>query len=334
MEDNKDNKDQNQLLKKQNINYRPDIKYTDDYYSEIDTSNLNNDSSNNTPDTNKPSIDLDCTDNIVGVLPGDLSNIVNEIFGPVKDIWDNDLKDKEYSKIPSEDDYHYEYEEPEDNDSNKDDSEEDFEVGEDDFLEPDNDIVIVPDKTDKVEIIEKEYVKNLTDIIDDYNQKLNMTLANFWMGVAISFKEEGFKNNDYIWGDMKYSSSEVRDNYKHLLDYTVARQTTRMIKIDYYANQFNMQSTVMHLKQVKVCYELRKRYVDIEVEDTDNKKNDGMNENILRGVNIMYDIKYDKALENLYRYLDSSVLVLDDVLKTQLQEIKSKKILLESKGIK
>lgn len=154
------------------------------------------------------------------------------------------------------------------------------------------------------------------------------------MGVAISFKEEGFKNNDYIWGDMKYSSSEVRDNYKHLLDYTVARQTTRMIKIDYYANQFNMQSTVMHLKQVKVCYELRKRYVDIEVEDTDNKKNDGMNENILRGVNIMYDIKYDKALENLYRYLDSSVLVLDDVLKTQLQEIKSKKILLESKGIK
>lgn len=86
MEDNKDNKDQNQLLKKQNINYRPDIKYTDDYYSEIDTSNLNNDSSNNTPDTNKPSIDLDCTDNIVGVLPGDLSNIVNEIFGPVKDI--------------------------------------------------------------------------------------------------------------------------------------------------------------------------------------------------------------------------------------------------------
>ena len=58
-----------------------------------------------------------------------------------------------------------------------------------------------------------------------------------------------------------------------------------------------------------------------------------MNNNILNGMQIIYDKKYDIAYENLYRYLKSSNEVLDDVFKTWIAEIKSKQTLLERKGV-
>ena len=59
-----------------------------------------------------------------------------------------------------------------------------------------------------------------------------------------------------------------------------------------------------------------------------------MNNNILQGMQLTYDKKYDIAYGNLFRYLKSSVDILDDTLKTWIIEIKSKQTLIEGKGIK
>ena len=80
-------------------------------------------------------------------------------------------------------------------------------------------------------------------------------------------------------------------------------------------------------------YELRLRYAKIEKVDGSTKEGQ-MNNNILEGMRITYDKKYDIAYENLLRYLKSSTDVLDDTLKTWLVEIKSKQTLIERNGIK
>lgn len=80
-------------------------------------------------------------------------------------------------------------------------------------------------------------------------------------------------------------------------------------------------------------FELRKRYYGINEADTTSKINQ-LNNNYLLSSQKSYDMKYDIAFENLFRYLESSNNVLDDLLQTYIQEIKAKQIIIERKGVK
>ncbi|MGL4877996.1 hypothetical protein [Paraclostridium dentum] len=105
------------------------------------------------------------------------------------------------------------------------------------------------------------------------------------------------------------------------------------MKLDYFNNNFNSEETIKHLQQFKAVQELRLRYAKIEKLDAQNNS-DQMSNNILQGMLLTYDKKYDVAYANLYRYLNSSNIVLKDALSSYIQEIKSKQTLIERKGIK
>jgi hypothetical protein len=59
-----------------------------------------------------------------------------------------------------------------------------------------------------------------------------------------------------------------------------------------------------------------------------------MSNNILKGMKISYDQKYDVAFANLYKYLNSSLDILEDALNTDLAGMRAKRTLIEKGGIK
>lgn len=313
------------------IGYRPDLKYTDEYTS--DASNLFNSQDNleenqgNDNNVIEDIIDqMEIINTLIDKLPGDASDIVGEVFDPIKDFVKDELEGNTYERVPEEWEWNYETPETENPDTEPEFSEDNFWVDVDSFP-------ITKEEHTKQEIIEKEYIKNLTDLFDDYFTGLHNALSNYWTSLVPAVLNKPSNEISMLVNNIILSSSDIKDDAKHLLDSALRNQVTRTMKIDYYANIFNAEETITHLKQFKAMYELRLRYANIEQQEAVNKT-DQMNNNILQGMQLTYDKKYDIAYENLFRYLKSSVDILDDTLKTWIIEIKSKQTLIERKGIK
>ena len=322
------------------IGYRPNLEYQDEYTSDatgyFDKQQQGEEDNQGQQDNTIDDLidQMEIIDSLVDKLPGDASEIVGEITDQIIEFIDEELKDKEYQKVPEEELWYYEdidnspdpgtqpdWEEPEDDDV------------EYDPLTPIDPSPIIKETYTKQEIIEKEYVKNLVDLFNDYAVNMHTALSNFWTNLVSAILNKQSTEISLLVDNILLNSSDIQPQSLHLLDSAIRNQIIRTSKLDFYSNIFNAEETIAHLKQFKAMYELRLRYANIEKVDGSTREGQ-MNNNILEGMRITYSKKYDIAYENLLRYLKSSTDVLDDTLKTWLVEIKSKQTLIERKGIK
>ena len=322
------------------IGYRPNLEYQDEYTSDatgyFDKQQQGEEDNQGQQDNTIDDLidQMEIIDSLVDKLPGDASDIVGEITDQIIEFIDEELKDKEYQKVPEEELWYYEdidnspdpgtqpdWEEPEDDDV------------EYDPLTPIDPSPIIKETYTKQEIIEKEYVKNLVDLFNDYAVNMHTALSNFWTNLVSAILNKQSTEISLLVDNILLNSSDIQPQSLHLLDSAIRNQIIRTSKLDFYSNIFNAEETIDYLKQFKAMYELRLRYAKIEKVDGSTREGQ-MNNNILEGMRITYSKKYDIAYENLLRYLKSSTDVLDDTLKTWLVEIKSKQTLIERKGIK
>lgn len=313
------------------IGYKPDLKYVDEYTSDANNIFNSQDSANDNQELENNIIEdiidqIEIIETLIDKLPGDASEIVGEVFDPVIDFVRDELEGNSYDKVPEE--WEWNYQTPEIETPDK-----EMQFSEDNFWEDADSFPILKEEHTKQEIINKEYIKNLTDLFNDYFTGLHNTLSNYWTNLVPAVLNKPTNEIDMLVNNILLNSSDIKDDAKHLLDSALKNQITRTMKIDYYANIFNAEETIIHLKQFKAMQELRLRYANIE-EIKAITKSDQMNNNILQGMQLTYDKKYDIAYENLFKYLKSSVDILDDTLKTWIIEIKSKQTLIERKGIK
>lgn len=322
---------------KQSLMYKPNIKYDEDYSTNyVGKPDVVIPDVSKTPDPTIPEVGetLDKLQNLIDGLPDDIKDLVNNVFDHVDDIWDEELKDKEYEDIPPEFDWDVIPDpdpkpDPPDGGGDKepgDDDESDDIWGTDDLPE------IEEKETPKDEIVDKEYVKHLTDVIEDYANKLNNVLTEFWTNVLISIYKKSGDDIKFIMNNILLTSRDIKEGKRHLLDLGIKSQINKNVKMDFYCNLFTREESIVHLKQFKIAYELRKRYAKIQEPDGKTKTG-AMDANMLKAVTISADKKYDVAYSNLYKYLNSSTIVLSDILNTYLQEIKSKQIMIEGAAI-
>lgn len=338
---------------KQQLGYKPNLVFVDEYYSDIDLNKSNNEiNENNNVDNsidnpvNDLINDMNNLHNIIDKLPGDLSDVLNEIYDPVLDFVNEELKDQVLDAVPEKIENEYEdYVPPtiDDNPTIKDDSEIPNYPNEDDDEQKKppnmNDIwdtgdffPIKKEEHEEHEITEKEYIKNLVDLFKDYNNDLENILTNFWTNLFIATNKKTSDEINMLLGNILLNSSEVKRDTRHLLDFAVRQNIVKTMRMQYFRMMYNLEETIKRLKQLKAMQELRLRYSNIEEVKGDTKTNQ-MNNNFLKASKLVYDHNYDKAYENLYRYLSSSNTVLNEALQTWIQEIKSKQILIERKGI-
>ena len=322
------------------IGYRPDLKYTDEYTSDIQYHRDNQDDSNNNQDDINNLID-DLLEqgqdlqNLVDKLPDFIGDIIKDHLDPIIDFVEDELKDKKLEKVPTLLEWTYKpYEpdpkpKPDDNDDNKPVDDPEY-----DIWNPTDDIVIEKKRYEYSEIIQKEYIKNIYDLMSEYYSELQNILSNFWSILLYSIMNKESNEIKVILDNIILNSSEVNDSKKHLLDLSVKSEINRDMKLKYFSNNFDAEGSMVHLKQFKAVYELRLRYAKINKDTKLKHRAYQMSNNILESMNITYSQKYDKSYENLYRYLKSSNAVLKDSLDSASQSIRAKQTLIDTKGVK
>lgn len=318
---------------KKQIGYIPQIEYKDDYYSELEFNDIDNIELNKEIDENKQVVDnlIDNLNNLnifINKLPNEVTNTIKEVYDPVLEFAENELKDKTVEFIPDEDDINLDNNNQKEDSPNKEDKETDYDIwGTDDFF-PEEKV-----NSSIEEIYEKEFIKNLVDLFYDYSSELQNILSEFWRDYILATSNKSISEIKMMINNILFNSNDVIDNVKHLLDSAIRQQIIKDTKMDFHTLMFNAESTITYLKQLKATQELRIRYSKIEKANGDTKINQ-LNNNFLEASLMSYNNKYEIAYENLYRYLTSSNKIIRDSFQSWIQEIKSKQILIEREGIK
>ena len=220
----------------------------------------------------------------------------------------------------------------------------DIEVDNDGLWDIDTPMTITYIKADPSEIIQKEYIKNVADLFNYYVNRLKNILYHYYSEkIAATFGKKIDDNGNltsktkpeiaFLFNPITDCCSDVKEDSKHLFDASISMGERSKLKLCFMGNNFPVEQTLFHLKNFKTIYMLRLRYSNIDAVSGSNKVN-AMSNNILKGMKISYDQKYDVAFVNLYKYLNSSLDILEDVTNTELAGLKARRTLIEKGGIK
>ena len=353
---------------KKKYSYRPEIEYQDTYESEhldkgyesVDTDTSKNETESSEVIDNISNTFNDVT-KIIQLLPAQLQTAINSVYKPVLDTWSS-MGDVSYPyTIPDPDKPNYIIPEtlptpdpvpvkpiipvppdfPEPTEPGGEDG--GYVIDNDGIWDPDIPMYIQFDPVDPIEIIDKEYIKNISDLFNFYVNKLKDILYHYYSEkVAAMFSKKMIDGNPvdktkneiaFLFMPITATCKDVAKENKHLFDASLAMGEHTLMKLNFMENAFPVDQTLFQLKNFKTIYLLRRRYAEIESADASNKIN-AMSNNILKGMRTSYEQKYDVAFGNLYKYINSSLDILEDVLNTELAGLRAKRTLVEKGGIK
>ena len=360
-----DDKDKDQ----QKYSYRPDINYQDTYESDFANKGYgsvqvkDDDSDNESIDIiNSITNTFNEVSKVIPLLPADLQTVINGVYKPVLDTWAN-LEKRPYPKvIPDPDKVEWKDPDPKQIEvkdegsiidpipeiiptpSGGGEGPRDYEPDNDGMWDIDPPIVVKITTYDPIEIIQKEYIKNIADLFNYYVNRLKDIIYHYHSEkvAAVFAKKIGAQGNlinktlkeaAFLLNPITDNCSDIDKENKHLFDASLSMGEISKMKLQFLGNACPVEQTLFHLKNFKAIYCLRVRYTEIEAIDGSNKIN-AMSNNILKGMKASYDQKYDVAFANLYRYLNSSLDILEDVLNTELAGLKARRTLIEKGGIK
>ena len=353
---------------KQKYSYRPQIEYQDTYESTHESEGfltVQRTDEENTIIGN--SITDSITDvfnqlsTIIPLLPSEIQSVVNGVYKPVLDSWATLNKNPYPQYISDPEGVKFEPYSPEGVDpypvkliypippdlpepTPPLDKKPGYVIDNKNIWDPHVPMVVKFSDTKAKDIIDQEYVKNVADLFNYYSNRLKDILFHYHSEIitAIYAKKKDIEGNltnktandvSFIFNKIVDNSSQVDNEMKHLFDAGLSMNERASLKLNFMNNVFPVEQTLLHLKNFKAVYLLRKRYSEIDDEDGSNKI-DAMSNNILKGMKLGYDQKYDVAYINLYKYLNSSLDILEDALNTELAGIRAKRTLIEKGGIK
>lgn len=204
--------------------------------------------------------------------------------------------------------------------------------GPDNFFRDDEDqFIIKTSNKDKLVIIKETYKYDLACIINDYNNKIKNLLNNYINNVLILFKNLDVSIYSKILNTYDLSTDKVSTNYKHLSDLIIRSQTTRQMNMRLYNKIFSIDKTISHIRSCKIGVEQRLRYYTSEYQE-DSSFNNFISNRFLENSRMMYDEKYKQNFFNLYKYLNSSVILLNECFNLLINEAQAKIILIEKEG--
>lgn len=354
---------------KQKYSYRPNIEYQDTYESDHDHRSYQTVYPDDKKDDDVSQEIMQQITNsfnevskIIPLLPAKLQTSINNVYKPILDSWATVRKNGYPKVIPDTDAviikipeplpgpepyppkyiYPYPPDIPEPTPSSGGGGEP-F-INNDGIWDIDTPMVVDYPDVDPVEVIEKEYIKNIADLFNYYVNRLKDILYHYYSEkIAATFAKKidsggNFTNKTmpeiaFMFSPITDCCSDVEEGMKHLFDASVSMSERSRLKMDFMGNAFPVEQTLFHLKNFKAIYALRLRYAKIDAIDGSNKLN-AVSNNILKGMKASYNQKYDVAFANLYKYMNSSLDILEDVVNTELAGLRARRTLIEKGGIK
>lgn len=195
--------------------------------------------------------------------------------------------------------------------------------------------ITVSSPSDKIAEMDKQYKKDMSDVLNNFISKLNSKISDYASKVLSALNES--QSSDLlnsIGNPYSVNTSDIKDsNLKHLSDTIVRTQILRDQKIRMTKKMFNLSGTTVHIKSCKVSSELRKRYYSEKNIEADSVLDIVQNSN-LSALKAGYDKKYKENFYNLYKYMNGTVIMIDECLRLYVQEAQAKAILSKKEGIK
>lgn len=206
-------------------------------------------------------------------------------------------------------------------------------ITDDDLFRPATNRRIEYEVIDEVEKMKMEYIKNLAEVIHHYTSNLKDLILEFFMNkMSALCSATDAQDISFIVNEITENNCSTSDQLRHLMDSALRNEVISTNKLHFSLNTFSLESTLYHLKNFNAVQELRLRYAEIEKLEN-NEMVDSTSNNILNGVRDMYDKKYDLAYINLYKYLNGSLNILEDCLRTMETSTKSKETLIRKDGL-
>jgi len=330
---------------KKDIFYRPQLEIEHDYST--DGSILHDSADTTTPESNKTTNEslLEKSQKVVEqmlqirkvlpVLPKDTADIIQDIIDKLiiqseleqdqlDEIIEQEKKDEKEDKFV--DVYENETEsEPE--------PEESIIVDEDDFIWGDpapNDITIkVIRCKSNAELAQDQYLKDSIYIKEDFANELNLVLQNYIYPLLTIMDESGIGQVEYL--NLEYDGSSVTgydSNDAHLNDTIVRNQVVLDESVKLFRKTHDANTTLSMITSFDVIAQERIRYYGEEYDLAISKFLDTYKRNILEKNRQEYDSKYLQAKTNMYKYLNSAVIITSDMLKNNLDTNSAKCYLL------
>ena len=201
------------------------------------------------------------------------------------------------------------------------------------FPAPTNIVINVVKPRSIVDIAVDKYRKDTIDLQKYYLNQLQTALQAYFHQMMMIMAETNLPSIDNL--SMDYDGKAVKipagQNLEHLHDYIVRSQVIREQKTRLFKKTHNVDQTVMHMRYWHVSEKERERYYTEKYGGSASYLDSEAN-SILRNSRSQYDKQYAQSLYDMYKYLNSSVIVIKDILDMSLNESKAKGQLL-NKGV-
>jgi hypothetical protein len=199
---------------------------------------------------------------------------------------------------------------------------------------------LLPQATDiKIEIVTPKsladiardtYMHDTIDLKEDYIKKLQTVIQKYLQEMIMIMSETGISKIEDLTKPYDGSAVNIFNiNLQHLGDYVVRSQIVREQKIRLFKKTHNIDQTMMHMRAWHAAQKQRERYYAEKYGDSENYLNTQSN-GLLRESRAQYDKKYNHTLYDMYKYLNASVMIIDDTLNMSLKESQAKGTLLRN----
>lgn len=173
------------------------------------------------------------------------------------------------------------------------------------------------DQLSKIERVKRDYYKSLCSIANYYMDQLKQSLTEYNVNIINNL---GLAEEDLNFLEKNFTSSynelvkELDKNVGHIADYLNKSRIIKDQKLRMCNKLFNDRQSLTHVKSLELSKELVLRYCQNE------KTNDYDFDTILVAQTILEENKLDKKLQEYYKYLNSSVILVDECLKMHVKE--------------
>lgn len=182
-----------------------------------------------------------------------------------------------------------------------------------------------------VQLIQDAYSKDQIDLNKYYTQKLQTIMQQYYQRMLTLMAECGVPSIDDLMKDFDGDQVKVPSGQglEHLRDEIVRSQVTRKQIASLFKKTHSVDNTLKHMRAWHAAYEQRQRYYSEEYKDSSSFVTSHSN-SLLREARKQYDNAYNSGFYNMYKYLNSSVMMTNDILNRTVKEAQAKAELLKN----
>ena len=198
------------------------------------------------------------------------------------------------------------------------------EIGSVVFPEPSGISVSIIEPGSTVNIAIKAYADDTINLQEYYINSMRNILQHYYNQMLTTSLEGKLGDYTQLLKDIDASQLNIpNQNLVHLKDYIARSQTLRKQKVNFFKKTHNADQTVIAMRRWHAAEKERERYYNESYSDSSDFLGHESNE-LLRKSRQQYDSQYKDSMYNMYKYLNSSISMADDVLEMSANEAKAK----------